>query len=71
MFTLIVSVFFFFSKVSHLRIDLQIRSVEAVHALFEKFPRAFMDTLHVPLPNRWITYYYCHYLLQSHSILES
>ncbi|KAK9220816.1 hypothetical protein WN944_009240 [Citrus x changshan-huyou] len=30
----------------------EIRSVEAVHALFEEFPRAFMDTLHVPLPNR-------------------
>ncbi|KAH9740880.1 callose synthase 9 [Citrus sinensis] len=30
----------------------EIRSVEAVHALFEEFPRAFMDTLHVPLPDR-------------------
>ncbi|KAH9740871.1 callose synthase 9 [Citrus sinensis] len=40
------------SCVSHLRIDFQIRSVEAVHALFEEFPRAFMDTLHVPLPDR-------------------
>ncbi|KAL9458899.1 hypothetical protein AB3S75_007730 [Citrus x aurantiifolia] len=30
----------------------EIRSVEAVHARFEEFPRAFMDTLHVPRPNR-------------------
>ncbi|XP_058090544.1 callose synthase 9 isoform X3 [Magnolia sinica] len=29
-----------------------IRSVEAVHRLFEKFPGAFMNTLHVPLPRR-------------------
>uniref|UniRef100_A0AAU6MUB7 1,3-beta-glucan synthase n=1 Tax=Paeonia lactiflora TaxID=35924 RepID=A0AAU6MUB7_PAELC len=30
----------------------EIRSLEAVHELFEKFPGAFMDTLHVSLPNR-------------------
>ncbi|KAH1140700.1 hypothetical protein AAZX31_10G279900 [Glycine max] len=30
----------------------EIRSLEALHRLFEQFPRAFMDTLHVPLPNR-------------------
>ncbi|XP_061343058.1 callose synthase 9 [Gastrolobium bilobum] len=30
----------------------EIRSLEAVHKLFEQFPGAFMDTLHVPLPNR-------------------
>ncbi|XP_057953714.1 callose synthase 9 isoform X2 [Malania oleifera] len=30
----------------------EIRSLEAVHKLFEKFPGAFMDTLHVPLPQR-------------------
>lgn len=30
----------------------EIRSLEAVHKLFEKFPEAFMDTLHVPLSNR-------------------
>ncbi|KAA8549606.1 hypothetical protein F0562_001376 [Nyssa sinensis] len=30
----------------------EIRSLGAVHTLFEKFPEAFMDTLHVPLPNR-------------------
>ncbi|XP_047320074.1 callose synthase 9-like [Impatiens glandulifera] len=27
----------------------EIRSLELVHKLFEKFPQAFMDTLHVPL----------------------
>ncbi|KAL3519146.1 hypothetical protein ACH5RR_021735, partial [Cinchona calisaya] len=30
----------------------EIRSLEAVHKLFEGFPEAFMDTLHVSLPNR-------------------
>ncbi|KAI3461055.1 hypothetical protein Pfo_017718 [Paulownia fortunei] len=30
----------------------EIRSLDAVHQLFEKFPAAFMNTLHVPLPNR-------------------
>ncbi|XP_077221579.1 glucan synthase-like 10 [Tasmannia lanceolata] len=30
----------------------EIRSVEAVHKLFEKFPGAFMDTLHVRYPRR-------------------
>ncbi|CAL9752250.1 unnamed protein product [Musa acuminata subsp. burmannicoides] len=30
----------------------EIRSVEAVHRLFEKFPGAFMTTLHVVLPKR-------------------
>ncbi|XP_058198210.1 callose synthase 9 isoform X2 [Rhododendron vialii] len=32
----------------------EIRSLGAVHKLFEKFPEAFMDSLHVPLPNRTI-----------------
>ncbi|XP_047329980.1 callose synthase 9-like isoform X2 [Impatiens glandulifera] len=30
----------------------EIRSLELVHQLFEKFPKAFVDTLHVPIPNR-------------------
>ncbi|KAL6499585.1 Callose synthase 9 [Orobanche gracilis] len=30
----------------------EIRSLDAVHQLFEKFPAAFMNTLHVPLPKR-------------------
>ncbi|KAF8780207.1 hypothetical protein HU200_001875 [Digitaria exilis] len=30
----------------------EIRSVEAVHRFFEKFPRAFMDKLHVAIPKR-------------------
>ncbi|WOL05975.1 Callose synthase 9 [Canna indica] len=30
----------------------EIRSVEALHTLFEKFPGAFMANLHVPLPKR-------------------
>ncbi|KAK9273813.1 hypothetical protein L1049_018624 [Liquidambar formosana] len=30
----------------------EIRSLETVHTLFEKFPRAFMNTLHVPIINR-------------------
>lgn len=30
----------------------EIRSLDAVHRLFERFPGAFMDTLHVPLPER-------------------
>ncbi|XP_062083872.1 callose synthase 9 [Humulus lupulus] len=30
----------------------EIRSLEAVHKLFEEFPEAFMSTLHVPLSNR-------------------
>ncbi|XP_073112798.1 callose synthase 9 isoform X2 [Elaeis guineensis] len=30
----------------------EIRSVEAVHKLFEKFPEAFMDKLHTGLPER-------------------
>ncbi|TKY50586.1 Callose synthase 9 [Spatholobus suberectus] len=30
----------------------EIRSLEALHRHFEQFPGAFMDTLHVPLPNR-------------------
>ncbi|GAV74732.1 Glucan_synthase domain-containing protein/FKS1_dom1 domain-containing protein [Cephalotus follicularis] len=29
----------------------EIRSLEAVHKLFEEFPGAFMKTLHIPLPN--------------------
>lgn len=33
-------------------VDFQIRSVEAVHKLFEKFPEAFMDKLHVKLSKR-------------------
>jgi hypothetical protein len=32
--------------------DLQIRSLEALHKLFEQFPGAFVDTLHVPIHNR-------------------
>ncbi|KAM7502791.1 hypothetical protein LguiB_001695 [Lonicera macranthoides] len=30
----------------------EIRSLSAVHKLFERFPKAFMDTLHVPLKSR-------------------
>ncbi|KAF5447956.1 hypothetical protein F2P56_033466 [Juglans regia] len=30
----------------------EIRSLEALHKLFEQFPGAFMDTLHIPLFNR-------------------
>ncbi|KAE8037014.1 hypothetical protein FH972_009641 [Carpinus fangiana] len=30
----------------------EIRSLEALHKLFEQFPGAFVDTLHVPLHNR-------------------
>ncbi|CAA3013942.1 callose synthase 9 [Olea europaea subsp. europaea] len=30
----------------------EIRTLDAVHKLFERFPAAFMDTLHVPLPER-------------------
>ncbi|KAG6787621.1 hypothetical protein POTOM_003664 [Populus tomentosa] len=30
----------------------EIRSLEAVHILFEDFPGAFMNNLHIPLPNR-------------------
>ncbi|KAK3042260.1 hypothetical protein RJ639_001855 [Escallonia herrerae] len=30
----------------------EIRSLGAVHKLFERFPEAFMDNLHVPLPSR-------------------
>ncbi|KAH6814902.1 glucan synthase-like 10 [Perilla frutescens var. frutescens] len=30
----------------------EIRSLDAVHQLFEKFPAAFMNTLYVPLPSR-------------------
>ncbi|KAG2675090.1 hypothetical protein I3760_13G168900 [Carya illinoinensis] len=30
----------------------EIRSLEALHKLFEQFPGAFMDTLHIPLSNR-------------------
>lgn len=30
----------------------EIKSVEVVHTLFEKFPQAFMDKLHVDLPKR-------------------
>ncbi|KAJ4980192.1 hypothetical protein NE237_010972 [Protea cynaroides] len=30
----------------------EIRSLEAVHKLFEKFPPAFMETLHIPVPKR-------------------
>ncbi|XP_051120821.1 callose synthase 9 [Andrographis paniculata] len=30
----------------------EIRSLDAVHQLFEKFPAAFINTLHAPLPNR-------------------
>ncbi|KAJ9549228.1 hypothetical protein OSB04_021771 [Centaurea solstitialis] len=30
----------------------EIRSLGAVHKLFEKFPEAFMDTLHIPLAKR-------------------
>lgn len=32
----------------------EIRSLDAVHKLFESFPEAFMDTLHVPLSKRAI-----------------
>jgi hypothetical protein len=32
--------------------DLQIRSLEALQKLFEQFPGAFVDTLHVPIHNR-------------------
>ena len=32
----------------------QISSVEAVHRFFEKFPGAFMDKLHVPVPKRFV-----------------
>ncbi|CAA0815270.1 Callose synthase 9 [Striga hermonthica] len=31
----------------------EIRSLDAVHQLFEKFPAAFMNTLHIPLPSRF------------------
>lgn len=31
----------------------QIRSLEALHKLFEQFPGAFIDTLHISIPNRW------------------
>lgn len=34
----------------------QIRSLDAVHKLFEGFPEAFMDTLHVPLPDRYFSF---------------
>ncbi|KAK4380701.1 hypothetical protein RND71_002563 [Anisodus tanguticus] len=30
----------------------EIRSLDAMHKLFERFPEAFMDSLHVPLRNR-------------------
>ncbi|CAK9137155.1 unnamed protein product [Ilex paraguariensis] len=30
----------------------EIRSLDAVHKLFERYPTAFMDTLHIPLSNR-------------------
>uniref|UniRef100_A0A0A0LXC9 Uncharacterized protein n=1 Tax=Cucumis sativus TaxID=3659 RepID=A0A0A0LXC9_CUCSA len=30
----------------------EIRSLEALHKLFEQFPEAFMNKLHVPLPER-------------------
>ncbi|XP_050371424.1 callose synthase 9 [Argentina anserina] len=30
----------------------EIRSLEALHKLFEQFPGAFMDTLHIRMPNR-------------------
>ncbi|KAK2977667.1 hypothetical protein RJ640_015664 [Escallonia rubra] len=32
----------------------EIRSLDAVHKLFERFPEAFMDKLHVPLPSRCV-----------------
>lgn len=32
----------------------EIRSLGAVHKLFDKFPEAFMDSLHIPLPNRTV-----------------
>lgn len=39
--------------------DLQIRSLEALHKLFEQFPGAFMNNLHVPLPNRLSLFVIC------------
>lgn len=43
----------------------QIRSVEAVHRFFEKFPEAFMDKLHVAVPKRFSIFFQllCHLLL--------
>lgn len=32
--------------------DIQIRSLDAMHKLFERFPEAFMNSLHVPLRTR-------------------
>ncbi|CAL0316284.1 unnamed protein product [Lupinus luteus] len=36
----------------------EIKSLEALHQLFELFPAAFMDTLHVPLPNSSISIFF-------------
>lgn len=47
----------YYLNVSSLYYNLQIRSLEALHQLFEQFPRAFMGTLHVPLPNRLYIYF--------------
>lgn len=52
--TSIVILLFFFVNFSYLVVvcHFQIRSVEAVHRFFEKFPEAFMDKLHVAVPKR-------------------
>lgn len=46
------SIFIFLVAYGH-----QIRSLEALQKLFEQFPGAFMDTLHVALPNRCCLWY--------------
>ncbi|CAL0300447.1 unnamed protein product [Lupinus luteus] len=49
-YTLVSAVWgFFLGAGAHLG---EIRSLEALHRLFELFPAAFMDTLHIPLPSR-------------------
>ncbi|OIV91208.1 hypothetical protein TanjilG_30430 [Lupinus angustifolius] len=49
-YTLVSAVWgFFLGARAHLG---EIRSLEALHRLFEQFPGAFMDTLHIPLPSR-------------------
>jgi callose synthase len=48
--------------------DNQIRSLEALQKLFEQFPGAFMDTLHVALPNRccfWYVTFSCFVIFHS------
>ncbi|XP_020093274.1 callose synthase 9 isoform X2 [Ananas comosus] len=47
----VISAIYGFLLGAHLRLG-EIRSVEAVHKLFEKFPEAFMDKLHVNLSKR-------------------